>query len=598
MGQIRCMQKRLAALVSSERGVAIEMVLVVMVIGLGFSAVAINSAITAQSGTTRDQARKYALAIADAGAQRALYTYNKITTMAAPGAAPVGPCVLKTGSGSTATLKAGSIDPTTTPFCAPIGGPDDPDATVGSGYFTYWVHPCTTQMQAGACNFAPGQTRVIKIVSEGCSNMDPTCAGGITRRVALTASGLLGSLATGQAKAIGLDGITMAGWTEMEVPAATNGSLVMKDEDGCPGPGYPDSPPGNSACPRICPGDWNYPVEVSVGPDPNDVVELPGTQPCNFGRDLSLPLGWPGGPRNNPPGPPESSAVVIHRTISLTPVDISSANKKNQNGNLGSCTTDWTNRAAYDAALAWNASHPKPQWKPLPAAVYKSQPGCTLNIGGDTTSGPGTVDWNSTTRTLTMNGTGDSSHRLILALKGTTYSFCNLQLTGAAQLQTTALGPMPGTTNVASKLFFDSPEKCPGIKSPQVSIQNESNITSAKWDARITPPDGPGVLPLIAMVGSNTRKTQFDFETTNWLYANKLMVYAPRTDIRLNTWTRENEGWYAGKMLTMKSGAEIESPPSLDPVGVGIVPSDYIRFSQLSYVECGPSVGTTRDANC
>jgi len=47
----------------------------------------------------------------------------------------------------------------------------------------------------------------------------------------------------------------------------------------------------------------------------------------------------------------------------------------------------------------------------------------------------------------------------------------------------------------------------------------------------------------------------------------------------------------------MKSGAEIESPPTLDPVGVGIAPSDFILFHQDTYVECGPP-GSTIDANC
>jgi len=585
MRQIRRMQKRLAALASSERGVAIEMVLVVMVVGLGFSAVAINAAISSQSGTTRDQARKDALAIADAGAQRALYTYNKITTEAPT------PCVVKTGSGGAATLTEGGISASTNPFCAPVGGSADSDAMVGNGYFTYWVHPCTNQMQAGACNFTAGQTRVIKIVSEGCSNTSPTCAGGIARRVAITASGVPGSLATGSAKAIGLDGISMEGWTEMEVPAATNKTFVMRAQGGCPG-----DTQGHAGCPRICPGDWKYPVEVSVGPDPNDLIEAPGTQRCTPGR-------------NNPPGPPESDAVVIKRTITLAPVDIGTAKTQNDNGRLGNCTTNWTNQAAYNAAIAWNAdpAHSLPSQKvPVPTPVYASQPGCTLNAPGstppvnngpnkDTSIAPGTISWDPATRTLTMNGTGDAQHRLTLQLLGRNYLFCKVQLTGWSDLQVANTTAMPGTNNVASKLFFDSPENCPGNPTTQITVKDGSNIDSLNWNAFNKP--SPGVLPLIAMVGSSSKSTTAEFRTGIWFFANKAMLYAPRTDIVLDTWARENEGWYAGKTIAMKSGAEIESPPTLDPVGVGIAPSDFILFHQDTYVECGPP-GSTIDANC
>jgi hypothetical protein len=541
---IQRMRAGLGALKRSERGFAVPTVLTVMVIGMGFSAVAVTVAITSQSETTRDYNRKAALALADAGAQRALYTYNKITTTAAT------PCVQKTVAPAPVTLTPGPVPATTNPFCGPVGGPDDPDARVGNGYFTYWVAPCLGAMQLGVCNWG-SQRRRIKIVSQGCSNTSRTCAGGISRRVAIVASGIPGSAATGNAKAIGLEGITMAGWTEMEVPAATNKSFVMKKEGGCPGNGadadgqYDDNPmdPRNG-CPRICPGDWKYPVEVSVGPDPNDLIEAPGTQRCTAGR-------------NNPPGPPESDAVVLKRTITLAPVDIGTAKTSNDNGRL----------------------------------LLLNKP------GGDTMNGPGTVNWDPVTKTLTMNGTGDVGNRLTLNLGGRNYLFCKVQLNGWSQLQTVNTVPMPGTNNVASKLFFDSPENCPGTPTTQISVQGGSNFNSSAWNAFTKPPDGPGTLPLIVMAGSTSTRTVAEFRTGTWFYANKVMFYAPRTDIVLNTWARENEGWFAGRTITMAAGAEIESPPYLDPVGVGIVPADFILFHQNSYVECGPK-GTSIDANC
>jgi hypothetical protein len=535
MDRIRRMREVFRALVGNERGIAIPTVLSVMVIGLGFSAVAITVSISAQGETTRDQNRKDALAIADAGAQRALFTYNKIVTTAAT------PCVVKTGSGAAATLSPAPIPAATNPFCGPIGGAADPDAQVGNGYFTYWVDPCVKSQVGvtGTCNWGTVR-RPIQIVSQGTQN-------GISRRVAINASGVPGSLATGNAKAIGLDGITMSGWTEMEVPAATNKNFVMKHEGGCPGTGsdadgVDDNNPlaNDNGCPRICPGDWKYPVEVSVGPGQN-LIEAPGTQRCTPGR-------------NNPPGPPESSAVVDNRTITLAPVSIGTASTVNDDGRL--------------------------------ALLNKP--------GGDNSSGPGTVNWNAATKTLTMNGTGDVGNRLTLNLGGRIYDFCKIQLTGWSVLQTTNTTAMPGTNNVASKVFFENPENCPGNPTTQIAIGDGSNFNSTSWNAFANP---PGLLPLIAMVGSPNEATQVQFTTTSWFFAQKMMLYAPRTDLVMNTWSRENEGWYAAKTITMEAGAEIESPPTLDPVGVGIAPADYILFQQNSYVECGPPTGAI-NANC
>ena len=157
MDRIRRMRQGFRALVSNERGIAIPTVLSVMVIGLGFSAVAITVAISAQGETTRDQNRKDALAIADAGAQRALFTYNKITTSGAT------PCVFKTGSGPAATLiPPVTVPAATNPFCAPIGGAADPDAQVGNGYFTYWVDPCvgTHVGVTGTCNWGAARRQI------------------------------------------------------------------------------------------------------------------------------------------------------------------------------------------------------------------------------------------------------------------------------------------------------------------------------------------------------------------------------------------------------------------------------------------------------
>jgi hypothetical protein len=223
MGVIRRMQTRVAALASNERGMAVPIVLTVMMIGLGFSAAAITVSISAQSGTNHDQASKDALAIADAGVQRALLNKNKIETSLAE------PCVKKD---PTTGYYRDKLPSAPSPWCDPVGGPTDPDARVGNGYFTYWVNPCFyTQVSGSGCasniNYFVA-LRFAKIVAEGCSNMSPTCAGGVTRRVAITPHGRVDSVTNSYTSgAIGRDAITTDGSSTINTDVATNGIVGM-----------------------------------------------------------------------------------------------------------------------------------------------------------------------------------------------------------------------------------------------------------------------------------------------------------------------------------------------------------------------------------
>jgi len=183
MGRIRRIQASFGALLHSERGMAMPLVLTVIVIGLGFSAAAVTAAVSALNGSTVDQDSKSALAIADAGAQRALLTYNKIVST------DPRPCVVKTGSGSSATYSNNTLPAATTPWCGAIGGAVDPDAQVGNGYFTYWVKPCLFGVSGTGCQPGTGgwsKVRQVKIVSQGYQD-------GVTRRASVVATGIIGS---------------------------------------------------------------------------------------------------------------------------------------------------------------------------------------------------------------------------------------------------------------------------------------------------------------------------------------------------------------------------------------------------------------------
>jgi hypothetical protein len=219
MGRIRRIQLNFGALLRSERGMAMPVVLTVMVIGLGFSAATIVASVNALSGATVDQDSKSALAIADAGAQRALVTYNKIDTTD-----PL-PCVVKTGSGSGASYNKNTIPSGSTPWCGGVGGASDPDAKVGNGYFTYWVKPCLFGVSGTGCQPGPGawsKVRQVKIVSQGYQD-------GVMRRVSVVATGIIGSLgnASNSMKVVGLNGITTDGSSDIDVDLGTNGDVTM-----------------------------------------------------------------------------------------------------------------------------------------------------------------------------------------------------------------------------------------------------------------------------------------------------------------------------------------------------------------------------------
>jgi hypothetical protein len=212
MDLIRRMQTRIAASGSNDRGMAVPIVLTVMIIGLGFSAAAVTAAVSAQSGTNHDQDSKDALAIADAGAQRALLNKNKIEAPLAQ------PCVVKDSNGNYVTDPLPSA---TSPWCTSVGGPSDPDAQVGDGYFTYRVMPCGYGTTGTGCTQGPNRSRLMKVVSEGYQD-------GVIRRVAITASGIAGSVSSNfPAAAIGKDGVSTDGSSTIYGDVATNGNVTM-----------------------------------------------------------------------------------------------------------------------------------------------------------------------------------------------------------------------------------------------------------------------------------------------------------------------------------------------------------------------------------
>ena len=75
--KLASLRSGLFALLRSEAGIALPTALTTTAIALGLGSVAAVSAISAQSGSTRDMDAKLSLAAADAGAERAATTASR-----------------------------------------------------------------------------------------------------------------------------------------------------------------------------------------------------------------------------------------------------------------------------------------------------------------------------------------------------------------------------------------------------------------------------------------------------------------------------------------------------------------------------------------
>jgi len=158
MSMLRKLRTGPRASLRSEAGIALPTVLMASVLAMGFGSVAAVATINAQSGSVRDQDTKAAIAAADAGAQRALYSYNKTATSTSL------PCLVP-GAGGALVPGAALGDG----WCPTVTG------AVASASYSYRVRPI----------IASGAIDRVEVVSTGTSDA-------VSRRidvVANTASG-------------------------------------------------------------------------------------------------------------------------------------------------------------------------------------------------------------------------------------------------------------------------------------------------------------------------------------------------------------------------------------------------------------------------
>ena len=201
----------------SEGGFALPTVLFMLLAAFAVASIAVVASINAQHGTSRDLGSKDALAVAESGVQQALVRYNAAGT--------TGTC-LSPQTMQTSGAWAG--------WCTAATGNVDPGAA-----FSYQV--------------APG-TGVIDVVSQGT-------AGGVTRKVHVTAHSAAGNQPFFDWGVIGRDSVALASNADITADTATNGDVTF----------------GNGTSTFLCGS-----VQVGIG---HDILPA-GTTPSCGGAEL------------------------------------------------------------------------------------------------------------------------------------------------------------------------------------------------------------------------------------------------------------------------------------------------------------------------
>lgn len=229
----RSMLERVRGRAGDQSGVAIPTALAVLVLAFGFAVVALVATTSSQNGSNRDEDRKQAVAVANAGIDQALYRLNKIQIAN-------GRCHTPSGSG---TLISGGM-PQSDGWCAPVSG------SVGGETYTYRIKP------PAAANVNGQDRREIVVVSVGSADQQ-------SRRIAVRATAATGTNIFGDYGAIGREDVTVDGNAEVHVDTGSNenvgtqGSALICDNI--------RHGPGHSFTGAQCPG---YSVEEGEQPLP------------------------------------------------------------------------------------------------------------------------------------------------------------------------------------------------------------------------------------------------------------------------------------------------------------------------------------------
>jgi hypothetical protein len=181
----------------------------------------------------------------------------------------------------------------------------------------------------------------------------------------------------------------------------------------------------------------------------------------------------------------------------------------------------------------------------------------------------------------------DAAHRFInvphnasLTLGGGDYWVCGFFVDGEVFIA--------GTAKV--RIFFDTPEHCPGLNSShtQVNITANATIKSTGFETS----SGTFEVPGLYVMGSPTIATTVSLAGTAG-GVNEVMIYAPYSNLEISgnaTWV----GMFAGKTVKLNGNATIRSDAR-----VPLPEESYSGlFERTRYVECSGAVASPPDASC
>ncbi|HEY8581307.1 MAG TPA: hypothetical protein VIL49_00110, partial [Capillimicrobium sp.] len=173
----------------------------------------------------------------------------------------------------------------------------------------------------------------------------------------------------------------------------------------------------------------------------------------------------------------------------------------------------------------------------------------------------GTVLWNPTARTLSMN------NNPTITVSGNVFVLCRLTMDNSSKLY---LDPTDRTKPV--RIYFDSPERCGGQTNP---VDFDNNITIAT-----TVTDGPPIQ--FYALGSPVTATSLTFSNNN--VGRTIQIYAPQSTVKV-----DNHGTFTGgiaaKQVLLENNVDVHAPssPTRLELGTGV------EFERGPFTECTSS---------
>lgn len=163
-----------------------------------------------------------------------------------------------------------------------------------------------------------------------------------------------------------------------------------------------------------------------------------------------------------------------------------------------------------------------------------------------------------------------------VTLGGSVYSFCKLTLNSNSSLYV--------AQGKEVKIYFDSPENCGYDEEPVVQLELRSN-------SRITSEPGKSASIALLFVGSTEIDTKIVLNSETAVDGpceQNFVVYAPRTDIELNSETKFCGG-LAGKTVHLDSNAEVWTSSGIDEFYLPLVAPHYVSSR---FVDCTAEAAT------